>query len=538
MKRSPGRWRGVRFTSAASLTVFAVVGALVPAGSATAQPPGAGDPADRMVGAISSEALVQTVTDLQTIADEFGDRSPGPGYEASRDYILQNLEGLGYRVTVQDFRFVRYQELSPPELETVAPPESARTYREGADADFATMGFSGSGDITAGLTLVDADLGPGNPGTGAPNDGDSDSGCSTTFVDGEPAAPKDDFVTFPEGDIALLQRGSCPFGEKAANAGAAGAAGVVVFNQGHDDDNTAAFAGSVQETIAEDLPVIGTSFGTGLELANLGADGRLRMVTDTRVSTETTQNILAETRGGDPDDVVLVGSHLDSIDDGAGINDNGSGSAGVLEIARALSEAEGTPRSKVRFAWWGAEEIGLLGSDAYVSGDADAGGSEPGLSEEEIEDISAYLNLDSIAAPNFGRFILDGEQDTLGRPVPPDSKGIAEAYRAHFDETGRYTEPEQFAGNSDYEAFQLAGIPVGGVNAGGPELKSEAQAAPDRFGGTAGEGFDPCLNDPCDVLRNDDSTLRIDAEVFEQITRATLDVLLELATGPPPPSER
>ena len=108
--------------------------------------------------------------------------------------------------------------------------------------------------------------------------------------------------------------------------------------------------------------------------------------------------MLAETSSGRADNVVMVGAHLDSVSRGPGINDNGSGSAAILEVAEAMRKVK--PTNKVRFAWWGAEESGLVGSTNYVNG----------LSPAEQDKIALYLNFDMIGSPNFGRFVYDGER--------------------------------------------------------------------------------------------------------------------------------
>jgi Zn-dependent M28 family amino/carboxypeptidase len=122
--------------------------------------------------------------------------------------------------------------------------------------------------------------------------------------------------------------------------------------------------------------------------------------------------VLAESRRGNPDNVVIVGAHLDSVFEGPGINDNGSGSAAVLAVAEQMSKVK--PRNKVRFAWWGAEEFGLVGSDHYVAN----------LSEEEREDIALYLNFDMIGSPNYVRFIYDGDGSAFGLAGPEGSAAI------------------------------------------------------------------------------------------------------------------
>ncbi|MGH9175813.1 MAG: M28 family peptidase, partial [Vicinamibacterales bacterium] len=280
---------------------------------------------------------------FQAIADaNGGTRASGtPGYDASAEYVYNAAVAAGLDVSYQAFLFDYFEELSPSELHQTAPTPT--TYVNGTD--FQTMDYSGPGDVTANVAAVDLQLGLGNT---------SNSGCEAA-----------DFAGFPAGDIALVQRGSCTFGTKAVNAEAAGAAGIVIFNQG----NTATpgrqdlFAGTLGAPVG--IPALSTSYARGVEFAGT-AGLALHMVTDTISETRDTVNVLAETPDGDPNNVIVIGAHLDSVNEGPGINDNGSGSAAILEIAEVFMEQEREPRNKLLFAWWGAEESGLLGSEYYV----------------------------------------------------------------------------------------------------------------------------------------------------------------------------
>ena len=242
---------------------------------------------------------------------------------------------------------------------------------------------SDPGDVTAAVTPVDLQLGLGNTST---------SGC-------EP----EDFTGFPAGNIALLQRGGCTFEIKAENAAAAGVAGIVIFNQGDTAD--AARQGIPAVTLTANntsgIPVIGIPYALGETLAGT-TDLEMRVFANTLREIRPTYNVLAETRRGDDSNVVMVGAHLDSVFEGPGINDNGSGSAAILEVALQMQKVR--PTNTVRFAWWGAEESGLIGSDLYVNG----------LTAEERADIALYLNFDMIGSPNYVRFVYDGDGSAFG----------------------------------------------------------------------------------------------------------------------------
>jgi Zn-dependent M28 family amino/carboxypeptidase len=188
--------------------------------------------------------------------------------------------------------------------------------------------------------------------------------------------------------------------------------------------------------------------------------------------------------------VVVVGAHLDSVEDGPGINDNASGSGTILEIAEAMQKTK--PRNAVRFIWFSAEESGLLGSTFYVNS----------LTAEERADIAGMLNFDMLASPNFVRFVYDGDLNS-GLPGPPSgapegSGAIEEIFNDYFAARGLPTAPTAFDGRSDYRAFIQNGIPAGGLFTGAEVLKTAAQAA--IYGGAAGEQFDPCYHAFCDTL--------------------------------------
>ena len=407
---------------------------------------------------------------LQRIANRSdGTRASGtPGYARSADYVVSQLPASAYAINRQVFEFSLFEELTPAELARVAP--SMATYTLGED--FFTMEYSGSAPdgVTAPVEGVDLQLPPG------PTPSSSNSGCEA-----------DDFSGFTAGNIALIQRGTCDFAVKAANAEAAGAVGVIIFNEGQEG-RTDALNGTLGGP-GRTIPVVGTTFGLGDELAGIaGAEVRIR--TDTRATTRTTENVLAETRGGRPNRVVVVGAHLDSVPEGPGINDNGSGTAAILEIARQLGNLP--VRNKVRFAFWGAEESGLLGSEYYVSK----------LSEREIRQIALNLNFDMLGSPNFVRFVYDGDgSDTPDTgPGPDGSDMIERVFRQYFGFLGLATAPTAFDGRSDYGPFIAVGIPAGGLFSGAEGIKTAEEAA--TYGGTAGEPYDPCYHEACDTVAN------------------------------------
>jgi Zn-dependent M28 family amino/carboxypeptidase len=265
-----------------------------------------------------------------------------------------------------------------------------------------------------------------------------------------------------------------------------------------------------------EIPTFAATVETGTALANgvLSGDTGLvaRFKIDWRPGTYTTTNVIAETPRGDPDNVIVVGAHLDSVGVGAGINDNGSGSAAILEIAEQMSKVK--PRNKVRFIWFGAEESGLLGSEAYVAS----------LSPEERSQIAAMLNFDMIGSPNFVRFVYDGDlSDSPPLPggPPPGSAAIETLFLEYFASQGLATEPTAFDGRSDYGPFIDAGIPAGGLFTGAEGIKTPAQAA--IYGGEAGEQYDPCYHLSCDDITN------LSLTAIDQMSDAAAHATISLA---------
>ena len=216
----------------------------------------------------------------------------------------------------------------------------------------------------------------------------------------------------------------------------------------------------------------------------------MRLKTDTFRGIATTYNVLAETKTGDPSNVVMAGAHLDSVNAGPGINDNGSGSAVLLEVAKQMKKVN--PRNKVRFAWWGAEESGLVGSTYYVNN----------LPLADLNKIALYLNFDMVGSPNHVFFIYDGDNsDGVGAPAgPAGSAEIEKTFERYFNLVGVPFKGTDFSGRSDYGPFIAAGIPSGGLFTGAEGIKTVDEAA--IWGGTAGIAYDLCYHQACDTFSN------------------------------------
>ena len=200
--------------------------------------------------------------------------------------------------------------------------------------------------------------------------------------------------------------------------------------------------------------------------------------------------VIAETRDGDPNHVVVVGAHLDSVPEGPGINDDGSGTATLLAQAEELADGHYNIRNKIRFAWWGAEENGLVGSTYYAHN----------LSQREVDKIDVMLDYDMLSSPNYVRFVYDGDGNAEpGNPAGPEGSGkVEQVFDDWFRAQGLQSERVPFDGRSDYVGFTDRGIPAGGVFAGAEGVKTAEEEA--VYGGAAGSWYDPCYHQFCDNL--------------------------------------
>ncbi|MCR9161067.1 MAG: M20/M25/M40 family metallo-hydrolase [Nannocystaceae bacterium] len=420
---------------------------------------------DTLAESIDAESLMAHLAQLQAIGDAHGNRSVGtPGYVASADYVRARLQAAGYDTAVdQDFDVTVFEELSPPSLSASAPLDDTYAVEE----DFVTARYSGSGTVTAPVVPIDINLSGNNQ---------NNSGCQP-----------EDFDGFPPGAIALIQRGSCTFVNKVNRAIDNGASGVILFNQGGNDNQQDPLSVGIDPDNPDNPPTVFTSYAVGAALA--GATGVEATITvDGLTEVRTTRNVLVERVGTDAEQVVMFGAHLDSVPAGPGINDNGTGSMALLAIAERLAQCD--PARTVRFAWWGAEEIGLLGSAHYVQT----------LADSDRASLMFYLNFDMIGSPNFVRFVHDGDGSRYGNAGPEGSDALEQFFADHFDALGLPVTEARFDGRSDYGPFLDAGIPTGGLFTGAEGNKSGQETR--QYGGTQGEAYDPCYHLACDVDGN------------------------------------
>jgi Zn-dependent M28 family amino/carboxypeptidase len=300
-----------------------------------------------------------------------------------------------------------------------------------------------------------------------------------------------------------MRRGGCTFSQKAVTAAGSGAAAALIANDG-SPGRTAPISATLITRVQIPVLIVSSEFARDFGAQARTGPVQLRLVLSVRTTRARGTNVIADLPGRRRG-VVLLGAHLDSVVNGPGINDNGSGSALVLEVARQARRLKIRPRNGLRFAFWGAEEIGLVGSTSYARS----------LSRAQRSRIRGVLNFDMVGSRNFARLVYDGN----GQPSGSDR--IENAFRAYFSARGLSVEEASLGGGSDHAAFARAGIPVGGLFTGADDLKSAELAR--RFGGEAGRSFDSCYHKACDTVAN------VDLRMLEQMADAAAVVALRLA---------
>jgi hypothetical protein len=432
-------------------------------------------------------AHFQKISDQHKGSDGHGNRDTGTaGYKASVDYVAKLVRQAGYHVTVQQYQYNASEVTGVPRFGT--PDQSYALTR-----DWLVARLSGGGTLTASIQPAD---GSGN-------------GCSAG-----------DFARFVPGNIALLERGTCAYDAQVTNAEKAGTAAVILYGSG----NASPFP--VRLTRPATIPVISVSYAVGSELLRRYATVNpppVHLDIRMRPTSGVDYNLIAESPFGDPNHVVVVDAHLDSIY-GAGMLDNASGSTTILEIA--LNMAKTSTRNQLRYIWFGGEEIGLFGSAYYTQH----------LTSAQRKKISFDIDMDVTATPNFDMWIADPafayNVDQFPTNVVPQSKIGNRFFKDFFDSVGVVSQSSSF-GNSgtDSNSFALIGIPDSGILTRQDCCKEQSEV--DIWGGFLGnyEGTVPgndggCVDYPdrwCDNLSNNDPF------VFGLASKASAYVTLKMA---------
>ena len=490
------------------LLLAGVVGVLAAANASATKPDPCAtqvnDTPGKLLPCIRTADLWNIMQEFQTIADDNPSPADGhpsrnsgePGYKASADYVASVMTAAGYDVTIQTYKFTYFAYTAPPVFEENSPV--AHTY---ALADEWNPGQS-TGATTAALQPAGGIIIPPTQTSS------STSGCTSS-----------DFTGFTAGRIALIQRGGCNFGVKVINAQAAGATGVIIFNEGNPG-RTEVLSGSLVDAagnpIIPTIPVAFTSFAIGNDLLtqyqqaaqNKTALPNMTLSIQAIVKPNTDDyNVIADSKGGDTNHTVVVDAHLDAIY-GAGMLDNGSGSATILDIAQMMKNVN--PLNHLRFIWFGGEEIDLLGSTYYVNN----------LSSNDLSHIGYDLDADVTATPNYIIGVLDPAapdffggtvSNTFPNRVYKASTVARDQAISYFDSIGLKHELLSPTG-TDALSFNAEGIPASGLLTGQDCCKTQNEV--DLFGGSLGnyEGNIPsfdggCVDNPfrwCDNLSNND----------------------------------
>nr|WP_238994739.1 M28 family peptidase [Mycolicibacterium chubuense] len=414
--------------------------------------------AQELADRVTPDNVYAHLAELQKIADSHdGNRADGtPGYQASVDYVVKTLRDKGFDVQTPEFQRLSGSEGGRPAL-TIA----GRGYR----VDQASL-------------LLTTEPGGLRAESLRPR---RSAGCSAS--DYGSASVK--------GAITVVDDSGCSIVDKHATAVAEGAVGMLVVSKATPANPVGAPPGLF-------TPGYYRQFTIPVGIIDPTADSALRrtnspvtLVLDNKPVMTTSRNVVAQTKAGNTDNVVMVGAHLDSVRSGAGINDNGSGVAAVLETAAQLG-ANPKGGNAVRFAFWGAGEIGQDGATAYLRS----------LDEKQLGDVALYLDIDTIGSPNAGYFTDDGDQSAQAgakvAPVPPGSAGIERTFAGRLNLAGVRPADMPLGRATDYAPFLAAGIPVGGVTAGSSQIKTDVQAR--IWGGQAGVAFDPDYHTPRDTI--------------------------------------
>lgn len=444
---------------------------------------------------VSADGMYVHLRKLQEIADaNDGNRGGGTaGYDASIDYAAQFLRDKGFDVQTPEFELLASTEGGKPSL-TIG----GRAY----PVDQASLLITTAAGGLNALTL--------RPQKAA--------GCTGA----------DYGSVSVRGAIAVVDDTGCSVVAKQDAAVDRGAVGLLVVSApGPNGSPTGLFPAGYYQRLTVPVGIIDKDADASLRRTN----SRVRLVLDSKPVMKKSRNILAQTKTGNTDNVILVGAHLDSSAASPGINDDGSGVAALLETAAALGP-EPKVANAVRLALWGSEEYALGGSTKYVRG----------LDRDELDKIALYLNVEMIGSQNAGYFTYDGDQSATPNPdiplraVPDGSAGIERTLAGYLNSAGVRPADMPLTRNTDYNAFLDAGVPVGGVTAGGSQRKTEVQAR--LWGGRTGVPFDPNYRTARDTVDNIDRDALSVLGAAAAFAVASYAQSVEGVNGVPPRNER
>lgn len=492
------------------LAVTATAG-LVLGGVSPTLAAGTAGPTEHTDMGVNGDAVMehlQKISDISTSHADEGFRALGtPGYEEAVDYVESTLEATGAFDVKRHAFDVESQDFGTVDVKV-----------DGEEVKVTTA------EYTEGTTEPLTDL----PVVLPVDDDNSD------FAGGQLGCQASDFDDSAEGALVLVSRGECAFGDKTKAATEAGAAAVIIYNNDKENPDEELNA-TLGERMEGSAPTVTVTYNVGSDLlkkvedagaeagaetgsqtdaeAGLGqgadeadeAEGGQAEAQDaaaltadftleTEFTTKETWNVIAETKTGDHDNVQMFGAHLDGVEEGPGVNDNGSGSAALLASAEALAEQPTEVDNAIRFGWWGAEEVGLVGSTEYVAS----------LDDAELSKVKSYMNFDMIGSDNYIVGTLDSDGSDVPIPdgvnVPEGSAELEKVFTDYFADIDQPNVGTDFSGRSDYQAFIDNGIPASGLFSGADGTKTAEEA--EMFGGTVGEKHDTNYHQPTDTIEN------------------------------------
>lgn len=492
------------------LAVTATAG-LVLGGVSPTLAAGTAGPTEHTDMGVNGDAVMehlQKISDISTSHADEGFRALGtPGYEEAVEYVESTLEATGAFDVKRHAFDVESQDFGTVDVKV-----------DGETVEVATASY------TEGTTEPLTDL----PVVLPVDDDNSD------LAGGQLGCQASDFDDSAEGALVLVSRGECAFGDKTKAATEAGAAAVIIYNNDKENPDEELNA-TLGERMEGSAPTVTVTYNVGSDLLKKVEDGGAEagaetgsqtdaeaglgqgadeadeaeggqaeaqdaaaltadFTLETEFVTETTWNVIAETKAGDHDNVQMFGAHLDGVEEGPGVNDNGSGSAALLASAEALAEQPTEVDNAIRFGWWGAEEVGLVGSTEYVAS----------LDDAELGKIKSYMNFDMIGSDNYIVGTLDSDGSDVPIPdgvnVPEGSAELEKVFTDYFADIDQPNVGTDFSGRSDYQAFIDNGIPASGLFSGADGTKTAEEA--EMFGGTVGAKHDTNYHQATDTIEN------------------------------------
>lgn len=430
--------------------------------------------ADGLASAVTVKNIMGHLQEFQIIANKYGNRAVLGGYDASLDYVRTALAKTGCQISTQTFAASMFYEHNEPSMSYTIPERPTVQLQPGVD--FRTMRYGGNGTYAlAGKTV-----------SVVPN-----AGCNET--DWANVASTIALVSYQAPGLP-----DCTPYQKATLGAKHGASAILIANDlsrtalsntriRNDGYNTSDYLVQV--------PVMSISYSLSRALSMGVVQLSVSLNTNTSIIVANTQNLYCTTPGGNADNLIVIGAHLDGVPEGPGINDNGSGSATLLEIVLQYFKLRFKSDSKIQFSWWGAEEVGLLGSRAFVNS------AKLTNTPVRFDSIKMATNFDMLASPNgIAEYHEIGNDHSFPAGATMGSNAITAAFKNAFMLGNVATAPAAMTPGSDYYPFVLEGIPSGGLKTGAGNIKSSEERT--LYGGLANAAMDPCYHKACDSIEN------------------------------------